>query len=52
MATDDRMIKMAVIAGASEAMKYKERNIHASDSEVLQHVAKKVRELVRNIELE
>ena len=52
MKDDERKIKMAVIAGASEAMKYKERNVRATDSEVLQHVTKKVRELVRNIEIE
>lgn len=49
---DERKIKMAIIAGASEAMKFKERNLRATDSEVLQHVTQRLRELVRNIELE
>ena len=52
MEDKEKKIKMAVIAGASEALNYQARNPRATESEVLQHVSKKTRELVRNIEIE
>ncbi len=47
--TDEKMI-MAVIAGANEALKYKEENFNASDQEVLRFVTKKAKEIVRKID--
>ena len=49
---DEKKIKMAVIAGASEALNYQMKNPRATESEILQHVSKRIRELVRNIEIE
>jgi hypothetical protein len=43
-------IKMAVIAGASEAIKNKSQNPHMSDDEVLKHVARRVDEIIDNID--
>ena len=42
-------LKMAVIAGASHALKFKEQNPRASDNEIMQHVADKVEKIVRVI---
>ena len=52
MSNDERKIKMAIIAGASEALNYQARNPRATESETLQHVSQRIRELVRNIEIE
>ena len=49
---DEKIIKMAIIAGASAALNYQARNPRATESEILQHVSKRIRELVRNIEIE
>ena len=43
-------LKVAVIAGASEALKYKDKNPRASDQEIIQHVADKTNEIINNIE--
>jgi len=47
---DTRKLKIAIATGASEALRYKERNPHASDSEVLGHITKKMNEIISNIE--
>jgi len=44
--------KMAVISGASHALKYKERNPRASEQEVLQYVTKHIEEILRKIDEE
>ncbi len=49
MAVDEKMI-MAVIAGASEALKYKEENFNATDEEALKFVTKKAKEIIRKID--
>ncbi len=41
---------MAIIAGASKALKYRDRNPNASEQEVIQHVNDIADELVENIE--
>ena len=43
---------MAIISGASHALKYKERNPRASDTEVLQYVSKDVAEILEKIDEE
>lgn len=45
-------LKMAIIAGASKALKYRDRNPHASEQEIIQHVNDIADELVGNIEEE
>ena len=49
MITDEKLI-IAVIAGASEALKYKEENFNAEDQEVLRFVTKKAKEIIRKID--
>ena len=47
---EEKILRLAVIVGASEALNYKERNPRATESEILQHVSKKTRELVGKID--
>ena len=47
---DKSLLKRAVIAGASEALKYKEENTRASDEEVLKHITNKAKEIADNID--
>lgn len=52
MAKDDKKMKIAVIAGAAEALDYKSRHPRESDDRAVQHVTKKVREIIKKIESE
>jgi hypothetical protein len=44
------MIKMAIVAGAAAAMKYKESHPNASESEVMNHVTQNMGKIIRDIE--
>ena len=50
MAEKINKIKMAVIVGASEALKYKSRYTNSTDDEVIKHVTQRVDEILENIE--
>ncbi len=52
MANEKKRIKMAVISGAAHAMRYKEKNPRASESEVISHVTKKIDEILDKIDHE
>ena len=43
-------MKMAVISGASHALDYKNRNIRATDEEIIQHVTDQVEKILKKIE--
>jgi hypothetical protein len=45
-------MRMAVIAGADAALKYKQKKPSASDMEVMKHVTENAGDLVRNIDIE
>jgi hypothetical protein len=47
--SDDSRLKMAVIAGAAEAIKAKAHG-NKSDDEILRHVTSKVDEIIENID--
>ncbi|MBU0466644.1 MAG: hypothetical protein KJ718_02790 [Nanoarchaeota archaeon] len=47
---EDYKLKMAIIAGASHALKFKEKNPHATEQEVLQHITEKTNEILSKIE--
>jgi len=47
---DEKRLKMAVIAGASRALKYKEKERMISDEEVLQMVTRDVDEILKNVD--
>ena len=46
---NDKM-KIAVIAGASHALKYKQRHPNASDQEILQFVSQEMNKIIDNID--
>lgn len=47
---EDEKLKMAVIAGASYALKYQERNPRASESEIMNHVSENLGKIINDIE--
>lgn len=49
MDTDEQM-KIAVIAGASHALQYKQKHIRASDEETIQYVAREVENILSKID--
>lgn len=50
MARDEKRIKIAVIAGASSALKYKERNPRATEQEILQHITSETNLILSRID--
>lgn len=46
----EEKVKRIFIAGAAAALDYKERNPHASESEVMSHVTKQMRHVIAEIE--
>lgn len=46
----DYKLKMAIVAGASHALTYKNKNIRASDHEILQHITATAQEIAKKIE--
>lgn len=51
MADDDKF-RLAVIAGASHALKYKEQNPRADDRDALKSVTEKIDSILKEIEEE
>lgn len=49
---DQKKLKLAVIAGAAKAMSYKTKNPLADESQVMNHVSKEIKEIIRKIEEE
>lgn len=47
---ESKRLKMAVISGASHAIKYKEQNPHATSDEVLRHVAREMQAILDKID--
>lgn len=50
MDEEKRVIQMAVIAGASHALKYKNKHWKAEDGEILQHINEKMEEILAKID--
>ncbi len=50
MARDDEKLKMAIIAGASRAMKFKEENWRATAEEVVRHVSANMDDILEKID--
>jgi hypothetical protein len=47
---DDDLLKVAIIAGASKAIAFKEKNPSATEQEILKHVASRTTEILEKIE--
>jgi len=47
---EDQTLRLAIIAGASHALKFKEEHPHATDKEALKHVAERTDIILGEIE--
>jgi hypothetical protein len=47
---EDNKIKMAVIAGASHALRYLQKNPRAQEHEILQHISANVDDIVQHVD--
>jgi len=47
---EEKRLKMAIIAGAAKAIRFKERNPKALEQEVIQHVTENVGEILEKID--
>ena len=45
-------MRMAIIAGADAALKFKQKKPNSSDAEVMKHVTEQADDIVRNIDVE
>ncbi|MEK6800371.1 MAG: hypothetical protein AABY10_01985 [Nanoarchaeota archaeon] len=50
MSEERYKLKIAVVAGASHAMKFKEKNPRAQTQEVIKHVTESVEEILNNLD--
>ncbi len=49
---DEQKLKMAVIAGAAEALDFAEQNSQAEKSEIMQHISEKADKIIKRIDIE
>lgn len=47
---EEEVLKRVFIAGAAAAISYKERNPRAPESEVMSHVTKEMKKMIKGIE--
>jgi len=52
MEDENKRLKMAIIAGASRAVKYKEKKPRANEQEIIQHITSSVEEILKEIDEE
>jgi len=50
MDEENKKLKMAIISGASHALKYKEKNPRASEQEILQYLTDESDEILEKID--
>ena len=50
MNDEEKRLRMAIIAGASHALKFKEKNWRATEDEVVRHVSENVKEILGKID--
>ena len=49
---EEKRLKMAVISGASHAIRYREENPRATEQEVIQHITKEAQNIIDKIDEE
>ena len=49
---NEATIKRAVISGASKALRYRDKNPRAPESEIIQKIVDELREIIREIDRE
>ena len=50
MEDEEKRLKMAIIAGAAQAARFKEKNPKATEEKVIQHVTDNVEEILKKID--
>jgi len=50
MEDEEKRLRMAIIAGASEAARFKNRNWRATEEEVIQHVTDNANNILKEID--
>jgi len=50
MEDEEKRLKMAIIAGAAKAIRFKERNPRALEQEVIQHVTDEAKKILEKID--
>ena len=50
MENEDKRLTMALISGASHAIKYKEKNPRATEDEIIQHITKEAKDILEKID--
>lgn len=50
MEKEDKRLKMAIIAGASHAIRFKERNLRATEEAIIQHIIKEVNNILSQVD--
>ncbi len=49
---ESKKLKMAIISGASHALKYKQENWKATDEEIIRKISKEIKEILDKIDQE
>lgn len=52
MADNKKLVKMALVSGASHALKFKRENRFASDEDAIQHVTRESEEILKKLDSE
>ena len=47
---EENRLKMAVIAGASHALRFKEANPRATDQEIIKQITAEVKKIIKNMD--
>ena len=47
---EDNKIKMAIIAGASHALRYSQKNPRAQEQEILQHISANIDQILEHVD--
>ena len=50
MKNEEKRLKIAIIAGASHALKYQEKNLRANTNEIIKHVSENVSKIISGME--
>ncbi len=50
MQDEEKRLRMAVIAGAAHAARFKSKNPRATEEQVIQHVTEKAKEIIEKID--
>ncbi len=52
MDEENKKLKMALISGAAHAINFKEKNPHASEQEIIQHITREAENILKKIDEE